>query len=88
MADKVVPPSLYIEGIVADLLHHGEQLPGKSLLYEEMNGGFKCRYCRFAFTDTDPHGHCEIMAEPIHLDNGCCVAWQYNPELLMRAVED
>ena len=71
----LMAPSDYLWQITELLVGTGTQLPGDELLYEEKPGGFQCRTCRFATPTEDPVGACDIMAEPIHLDDGCCAHW-------------
>jgi len=87
MADLVVPPSTYIASVVADVLHHGERLSPAAFWYEEKPGGFQCRTCVHArpLVDLDPWARCEVLAEPVHLEMGCCVAWTMSPETLEPA---
>ena len=57
------------------LRQEGKQVAPQSLLYAEKAHGFSCRTCRYAVPQNATHGRCEIMSSSIHLDDGCCLAW-------------
>ena len=67
----------------ADELKHSEAKAHPSaLLYAEKAGGFQCRTCWYAQPTNATHGKCEVIQGTIHLDNGCCVAWDANLDQL------
>jgi hypothetical protein len=52
-----------------------ERAAPQALLYAEKRGGFSCRTCRYVHAQNATHGKCAIMAGTVHLDEGCCCAW-------------
>lgn len=76
-------------GIGAELRRRAEQLTKlcqktsqTDLLYCEKRGGFQCRTCLQSTPTNATHGRCAIMNGTIHLDEGCCVLWEADPEQL------
>lgn len=71
-----------IQATAEALAQSGEQATPQVLLYVEKRGGFSCRTCLYATPQNASHGRCTIMQGTIHLDDGCCAAWQANPAQL------
>ena len=65
-----------VKALARDLARDGEQLPQPALLYAEKAGGFQCRTCAWATAVNATHGRCQIMEGTVHLDEGCCLAWE------------
>lgn len=60
----------------------GEVTTPEALGYCEKRGGFQCRTCVYVTPANATHGRCALLGGVIHLDEGCCVAWDANPALL------
>ena len=74
---KIAPEEVgsVIRETAADLKETGKQVSPQALLYAEKAQGFSCRTCRYATPQNATHGKCDIMTGTIHLDEGCCAAW-------------
>lgn len=68
---------------VAALVAHEHQSSPLALLYAEKRDGFQCGTCRYVTPVNGTHGRCQIMTGTVHLTEGCCVAWDYAPSLLL-----
>ena len=67
----------------AEALKEGKaQARPETMLYVEKRGGFSCRTCLYSTPVNATHGECSILEGTIHLDEGCCVAWDADPDLL------
>ena len=64
------------------LAESGEQAEQHALLYAEKQGGFSCGTCLYATPVNQTHGRCKIMEGIIHLEQGCCAAWDADPKQL------
>lgn len=74
----VLPTTLgaTIHATAQALLQSPDKAEPSTLLYAEKDGGFQCRTCTYAIATNATHGRCKIMQGSIHLDDGCCAAWE------------
>jgi hypothetical protein len=71
-----------VKATVEALVASGEQTEPQVLLYAEKKHGFSCATCVYATPVNATHGKCRILTTTIHLDDGCCIGWQANPDML------
>ena len=67
---------------VASLLEYQEVDTPAHVLYAELAGGFACGTCRYVRPVNGSHGRCIILPNMVHLEHGCCAAWDYAERLL------
>ena len=71
-----------IHEVVEELVQSGTQMTKQAALYCEKRRGFQCSTCTYATPVNATHGKCAILQGTIHLEEGCCVAWAPNRDLL------
>lgn len=75
----LMAPSTYIATYAEQARQSHQPLQPDELDYSEIRGGFACASCRHSTVMTETEGHCALLQRPIHLQDGCCVAWAYDP---------
>lgn len=67
--------SAVIEDTARQLLMRREQVSAQAVLYCEKTGGFQCGTCQHSTPLNATHGRCHVVAQTVHLTDGCCVLW-------------
>ena len=78
----LMAPSTYIWTFIELAQQSNQPLQPDELDYSEKAGGFQCGSCRHSAAYGAETGHCALLHRTVHLQEGCCVAWAYNPETL------